>query len=999
MASRFISHYRIIEKLGAGGMGEVFLAEDINLGRKVAIKLVGAKSIGDERARNRLIREARAAAALDHPNICAIYEVNEEGDTTFIAMQYLAGQTLSSKINSEPLELQEAIEIAAQIAAALAEAHSHNIVHRDIKPQNVIITDQGNVKVLDFGLAKVIRPADSLDTEARTQSLLTEAGFVMGTVPYMSPEQAKGENVDARSDLFSLGALLYECLTGTQAFHGSNAIDTASKVIHVNPTPPSELTAGLPRDVDRIIGRALSKKVEARYQSATEMLSDLRALQESLDKKAVGTSSGDYDLSTTRTIARTTSFLTRPKKRVALTVSAIILVLLALVWWPQLRFWRGAIRAPSIEANRWYENGISALRQGSYYQASKMLERAVELDSRFALAHARLADAYAEVDSTDKAKDELLTATSLATDRSALSPTDANYLDAISATVRRDFPAAIEYYQKIADHASSAEKASAYVDLGRSYEKNENVDKAITCFTEAANADPQSATAFLRLGILLGRRQDIKSSDDAFDKAEAIYLAMSNTEGLAEVSFQRGFFLSKIRRLAEAKTQLEKALDLSRSASNQYQFVKTQLQLSSVYYAEGNTERAKEIADEATKLAQANNIRTLATNGLIDLGYTLESRGEFNEAATYFKQALDLARTDKASRPEARAKLALGTLMVEQGNPDGAIPLLDEALGFYEPAGYLKEASLAMLMLGRARRNKGEYETALGIFEQQLQLAKELGDPAQVVASHSSIAILLGVEQERYAEALPHLEESYRINEQIGAKIAMGYDLLNRGILLTQLGRYQSAREALDQAYAIANQPEASYKAILAWVSLANSQMALTERRFAEAKAKGQEALDLAGTQYPEVVIQAKYAIGLAQALSGAPQSARKLCEQAVTSARELNNPRLLSSGLLVLAEVMLQDNDAQGGSTLALQAQGMFARAGQQDSEWRAWLIAARGQLADKSKMQEYASRADALCSGLQQKWGAEAYNDYLRRPDIQTYRRQLAQMLARSK
>ena len=229
----------------------------------------------------------------------------------------------------------------------------------------------------------------------------------------------------------------------------------------------------------------------------------------------------------------------------------------------------------------------------------------------------------------------------------------------------------------------------------------------------------------------------------------------------------------------------------------------------------------------------------------------------------------------------------------------------------------------------------------------------------------------------------------------------MADDQLYRGIVLWQLGRAEEARAALDQASAIASQPEASYKEVIAWVHLTDSQMALSEGRFGDAKAKGQQALDLVGTQVRDLVLQAKYSIGLAQAFSGSPQPGRKLCEEAVAIAREGKSPRLISSALLALAEVMLLGKDAQGALANALQAQAIFERSGEQDSEWRAWLVAARAsQLAgNTSAMTEYASRADSLCVGLQQKWGANAYNGYLRRTDIQAYRRDLAQILSRSK
>jgi len=219
VVSQAISHYRIIKKLGAGGMGEVYLAEDTKLARKVAIKLLLPKSAGDEQDRKRLIREARAAAKLDHPNICAIHEVGEEADANFIIMQYVEGETLARIIHKRHLELRESLDIAIQILSALSEAHSQDIIHRDIKPQNIIVTPRGQVKVLDFGLAKTVQRDQPVESDAETQSILTEAGMIVGTAGYMSPEQAKGAALDARSDLFSFGAVLYECVTGPTGVH------------------------------------------------------------------------------------------------------------------------------------------------------------------------------------------------------------------------------------------------------------------------------------------------------------------------------------------------------------------------------------------------------------------------------------------------------------------------------------------------------------------------------------------------------------------------------------------------------------------------------------------------------------------------------------------------------------------------------------------------------------------------------------------------------------
>jgi serine/threonine protein kinase/tetratricopeptide (TPR) repeat protein len=995
-----ISHYKIIERIGAGGMGEVFLAEDTLLDRKVAIKMLPAKSIGNEQAKKRLFREAKAAATLDHPNICSIYEVGEEGDCAFIVMQYIEGRALSRIIKNNALSPMEVVDIGMQASQALAEAHSRGVIHRDIKPQNVMITPRGQVKILDFGLAKIIRDEADSSTGA-TESRLTDTGEVVGTVGYMSPEQLRDLPVDARSDIFSLGVLLYECATGRSAFVGSSKISISLQVIEVNPKRPSEFGEDVPRELDDIILKAIAKNVEARYQSATELLADLRKMETVLQGSTLNT----QPLTPARLSApppTTGATLSRRIKAIplAIKVGVSLVMLAALVTWLGFRIWRGSPNMPSSEARPWYEQGIRDMNAGTYYQASKELEQCIVLDDDFAPAHARLAAAYLEIDNTDRAMEELLKALALAPNRSVLSSNDSLYLDAVAATIRREFSKAIDYYRELADQTVGSGKANALVDLGRAYERNEQTDKAQENYLGATQKDPRSASAFLRLAIVYGRRQDPKS-DDAFNEAEKYYRLMSNQEGVSEVFYQRGALLAKLKKVAEAKSTLEEALKLAQSlADNKYQLVKTQLQLSSVYYNAGDTERAKTMATEAIELAQKSRIQNLATNGLIDLGYTYLSRGEFNEAKKYFQQALEFAQRDKAASAEARAKRALGSLNQQQGNIDDAISLLQQALGFYQPAGYRKEASSALLLLGRAYRDKGDFETAVKNFDQTLSLATELNDQALMAASHLSIAILRGGEQERYPEAITHLDESYKINSSLGAKKDQGYDQMNKGSFLWRLGRYQEARTALDLAYSIANRPEASLKAVLAWVHLTNSQMALSQQHFDEAKAKGQEALDAAGTEYRDVVLLAKSTIGLATALSGQAQQARKLCEEAVVIAKEVKISRLESSALLALAEVQLASNDATHALLTIKQVQANLS-AQQQDSQWQSWLIAARAsELAgNRSEAQACALRAEAICTGLRNLWGPESYESYLRRPDIENYRKQLTQILARTK
>jgi eukaryotic-like serine/threonine-protein kinase len=277
MIGKTVSHYRVIEQVGSGGMGVVYKAEDIRLGRFVALKFLPREFAKDHQALERFKREARAASALDHPNICTIYDIGEYEDQPFIVMQLLDGQTLRERIAGGPLKINEALDIATQTADALAAAHGRGIVHRDIKPANIFITREGNAKILDFGIAKESSPRDPSLSQAPTRNdNLTNPGSAVGTVAYMSPEQALGEDIDARSDLFSLGVVMYEMTTGRPAFSGETTAAIFDSILHRTPAPPFQLNPHVPRMLNEIVNRSLEKDRKLRYQTATDLKADLQ---------------------------------------------------------------------------------------------------------------------------------------------------------------------------------------------------------------------------------------------------------------------------------------------------------------------------------------------------------------------------------------------------------------------------------------------------------------------------------------------------------------------------------------------------------------------------------------------------------------------------------------------------------------------------------------------------------------------------------------------------
>jgi len=277
----FLGHYRLLELLGAGGMGQVYLAMDERLRRKVAIKVLPLEAIADESARKRLLREARAVATLDHPNICTIHEVGEDRGRNFIVMQYIEGETMDQRIRHRGLMLREALDFAVQIADALVEAHKRYIIHRDIKPQNIMIDARGQAKVLDFGLAKVVR-ADT-ESATATQDQLTGSGTILGTVPYMSPEQVRGEELDERSDIFSFGAMLYEMASGQSPFKSPSKAEVIAAILMKEPPTLQEFRLNVPPALQEIVARALQKNREQRYQTVQALLDDLKGVKAQVD--------------------------------------------------------------------------------------------------------------------------------------------------------------------------------------------------------------------------------------------------------------------------------------------------------------------------------------------------------------------------------------------------------------------------------------------------------------------------------------------------------------------------------------------------------------------------------------------------------------------------------------------------------------------------------------------------------------------------------------------
>lgn len=1019
MIGQTVSHYRINERLGEGGMGEVFLATDTLLGRRVAIKFPTLHTEeGDERAR--FLREARTISELSHPNIATLFDYGEtENGRPFLVMELVKGQSLSELMRNGEMSLIRAVEITIDVASALSEAHEKGVVHRDIKPSNIMVDAKGQVKVLDFGLAKQVTEDRSLKSEPEAKTAVvvhSQRGMIIGTPGYSSPEQSKGLDVDERSDLFSLGAILYEAITGHSPFRGASAMESAANVLRLSPVPPSKFNPNVPSRLELLTLKLLAKQPERRYQTAHDLIEDLNSVRELLqgemghtkilkpaepielevadqDDVAKDQEVKEKSLDLTKSINLIVHRLNQPRIPPLYIVAglALLLVIGLLI----IRPWRSAMHQPSPEAKRWVEIGLGALRDGAFYQASKALEQAIAADGDYVLARARLAEAYVELDFIEKAKDELLRVS--AADRSSLPQMDQLYLDAVIATATNNFAKSIDYYRQIVEETSDQEKAFVMVDLARAYEKNQDLDKAIASYQEAIKLNSQYATAYLRAGILYGIKRDMTNGMASFDKAEAIYLGVGNLEGRAEVAYQRGALLNNLNKVDEARAQLERALMLAKASENKSQEIKTLLQLSSVAADTGETERATNYAREAVELARNNRMENLSASGLIGLGNSFLAIGKYTDAEKHYLQALESSQLNKAHRSEARARLSLASLCVQQNRNDEAARFLDPALAFYQQNGYQTEVFQGLTLLVRLNRKRGEYETALKAANQLYQVASQKNDQSLIASSKMELGSVLSL-MGNYTEALAHQEEGYRIYKSLGVQRSLAYSLLNRGTSLMRLGRFGEAKATLDESMLIADRPSGGYPELVVLLKLTSAEMALIQGRYAESEAAANEVLNLKSNLSSVSITTAKRLLGLSLAYSGKTANGKKNCAEALELIRQQADPGQLAAAQLDLAVALYLANELQAAQMGALEAYGFFARNNQHFLGWRALVIAALANLKEgnKQKADEYAAQAKDSLARVESILGAANFSSYSARPDVVNLKKQLSELTA---
>ncbi len=961
------SKYKIVRLLGAGGMGSVYLARDLTLNRDVAIKFVALSKIGDATARRRLLREAQAAAALDHPLICGVHEVGTASDgRPYIVMQFVEGETLGEHLRRSPMDPRAAIALAADIAEALRAAHAHGIVHRDLKPHNIILTASGRPKLLDFGIAHLLHPQPlTLGNEEETRTDLTGQDHVIGTPGYMSPEQLQHGAIDGRSDLFSLGAVLHECLTGRPAFKGRSPIEIGAQVLHADPAPVSSIRPELTERHDEIVSKLLAKEPEHRFQSAEEVLGALR----------VFSTGGTHKVTPAPSPARRFRI---PAWAFAL-LGLLVLATGTWVWWRG-----GSAPEPTAEARRWYQRGTESIRDGAYYSGRLALEEAIRLFPAYPQAYARLAEAQNELDEERDAQNALLRVRGSA-DRTRLGPDDRLTIDAIKAIVLRDLDVGIAAYRRLADRRSN--EAGVWLDLGRAQEAASRGADARRSYERATQIDSQYAAAYLRLGSLDALEGRSAEARAAMENAERLYKTASNHEGETEALLRRGSFLNDTGDVPAARSTLEHARTLASGMGSRYHEIRAQLQLAAVTASEGRLRDAELLAASAVEAARDAELETVAAEGLIELGTALQLKRELDAAQIQLTRAIAVSDERGAKRLAARARLQASSLLLAQNKPADALKLAEGQLGFVRAQKYRRLELTALNLISRARNDLGQFEDARATVQQVLAIAEEIQDETQIGNALENLAgpsLTHGL----LPDALRFRDRAEEIHRRQGNEYSLSFDLTNRAELLIRLGRGETAEALLREVEAgIAKKIEA-YVGRSRRVKLLRTLRATIDLRFEEAARLGMDV----GPSAPNT--------GSAPDATGLLASA--LADHARLRSRKMSrypepSPVPSSVSLATSREIRywrIAAFKASGASARALaDVSELLEHLSAAQSDELEWRVAAMGAAAARQaglpdRARDFAERARKAWQRLEASWPADI-SIYAARPDIVELRR----------
>jgi tetratricopeptide (TPR) repeat protein len=955
-----LGRFQIVRLLGWGGMGEVYEAHDQELGLPVALKTVRRDLIGDRGLLRRFKQEVQLGKQVTSPYVCRIHELfmlpekGHHGVAAFLTMELLKGTTLAKRIKQGPLPWTEAEPTAIELCHGLDAIHAAGMVHRDFKPGNVMLARRGNVTqavVTDFGLA--LRPEESPH--------LTRTGGIVGAPAYMPPEQFQGRKVSPATDVYALGLVLYEMATGKRPFEQETPLDAADR--RAEPFPPaSSVRPGVPGRVDRVIEKCLEYEPADRFQTAAEVA---RALQHPSASTA----------GLREPIAGGSGW-----RQVGFVIACLALLaagLLGLRWY---QIWTEH-KVPE-EAQNLYREATGAFQNGNYLTATRLLQEAVKIDSDFVLAHARLADAFTELDSTGEAQREVNQIREELV--SELSSAQRTYVHAVHETVRPDANAAIKDYEKLLDLAGSqTERANALVDLGRADERAGKIRDAMQRYNQATPLNQHLPTPFLRRGILESRQGKQKEADADFAKAEELY--GTNQEGTAEVDYQRSYVASKLGAGHEedARRFFQESLEAAKRMHSVALQVRARSRLSAIEYGAQHDEEAGKVANEAIRLAEENGVAYWATDARIRLGNSWIYRDR-SEAEKILETARAEAERNQWPRLLALSELSLATLTVqqqEQPRQQQTIDLVSPAYDYYATFGFTQESFQCQALLSRAKSFFGLFTESLQHAEKALELANNLSNPVDLLQAQEAIGSAL-YWKEDYPGALEHLTSAFHIAEEMPAgAYYLSWEALLRAEALCRLERIDEAQQVLaavqDPAWKNAGPAKMEFARVQ--IELYKSQGRRKEVLLIAQRAL-HEAADSTGEKwgFQLMVVQGLTRVGDAT-------GALPLCDELLKHAGE-PSPIIVAEAKLAKARALVELRQWQPARALAEEAGRWFAFSGRKESELLSLWLLVRSYRGIGSPLEARAAARKILdiLSDFEHNYGTLGYRLFAQRSEI---------------
>jgi eukaryotic-like serine/threonine-protein kinase len=669
LIGRRLSHYEVVADLGAGGMGVVYRAHDTKLNRDVAIKVLPHDKVISDNARSRFKREALAASALNHPNIITIYEVNSDADTDFIVMEYVRGSTLLHLLHKRKLTIEEALGYCGQIADAVSKAHAAGIIHRDLKPGNIMVTDDGLVKVLDFGLAKIDYDSGDSSASGITHSFtLTQPGMITGTVAYMSPEQARGEKVDARSDIFSFGIVMFEALSGQLPFNGPNSIALLHNLHFSPPRDLTQMRPDVPPQIVALIAKMLEKQPEKRVQAMSDVCSVLRGgksnvLDGPMSWRSRG-SGAERLLASAAPLPGKSRFLSK-SRTIELSLAILILLLGIGVWYFNHRAKTRSATSVSQElpvddnAFALYQRARQYLdmwdRSGNVDKAIALLQRGIQLDPQSAVSYAALGEAYCHKNRASPDPQWIKLATDNANKAVALdSDLAASHVTAGMVKEQAgDSSGAEQEYQRAA--RLDPKSAVPHRNLGRLYAKAGKADLGNEEFRRALELDPKDWGSYVELGVQAYKSGQYK------DAASFLEQALKIVPDDISVLVNLGATYHALTRDDDAAAALQRALEIKPDAD-------VYNNLGTIRYYQGHYDEAA-TAFEKTVSLSANDFNSWAS-----LGDAYRQLHNADKAKQSYQQAIQLVKEEIVKHPdqmELRADLAV--YLAKTGDKQGSL--------------------------------------------------------------------------------------------------------------------------------------------------------------------------------------------------------------------------------------------------------------------------------------------------------------------------------------